>query len=145
MSCERIEMKVTLGALFAGILFGAGLAISQMTNPYKVLNFLDVSGSWDPSLIFVLGGAVVVTGLSFRLVLRRKAPLFDSRFYLPTRSELDRPLLLGAAIFGIGWGLAGFCPGPALASLASASGQAVLFVVAMIAGSLSYRTVSGRN
>jgi len=138
-------MKRTLSALVAGLLFGLGLAISQMTNPGKVLNFLDVTGRWDPSLLFVLGSAVLVTALSFRRILRRKAPLYDVRFYLPARQELDRPLLIGAMIFGIGWGLGGYCPGPALASLSTLSRDAFIFVGAMIAGSLAYRALSARH
>jgi uncharacterized protein len=135
-------MKRTASALAAGLLFGLGLAISQMTNPAKVLNFLDVTGRWDPSLLLVLGAAVLVTVTSFRWVLRREAPLFDARFHVPSRRDLDRRLLIGAAIFGIGWGIGGYCPGPAFASLSAFGRDAFVFVAAMIAGSLAYRAWS---
>ena len=105
-------LKRNLAALAAGLLFGLGLAVAQMTNPLKVLAFLDIFGNWDPSLALVMGGAVAVTLVGFRLVLRQPAPLFDTKFHLPTRRDLDRNLLLGAALFGTGWGIAGFCPGP---------------------------------
>ena len=134
-------MRRALAALAAGLLMGLGLAISQMTNPAKVLNFLDVAGHWDPSLLFVLGAAVLVTAVCFRFVLRRSAPVFDTQFFLPAREELDRPLLLGAAIFGIGWGLGGYCPGPALASLAAFGLDAFVFVAMMIAGALVNRAL----
>jgi uncharacterized membrane protein YedE/YeeE len=125
-------------ALFAGLFFGLGLAISQMVNPKKVLDFLDVSGHWDPSLLLVLGGAVAVTIIAFRFVLKRKGPLIDTKFHLPTATHIDRRLLVGSAIFGIGWGLAGYCPGPGIAALSSASIEALVFVAGMAAGSLIY-------
>jgi uncharacterized membrane protein YedE/YeeE len=127
-------LKRNLAALLAGLLFGLGLAIAQMTSPLKVLAFLDIFGNWDPSLAFVMGGAVAVTLVGFRLVLRQPAPLFDTKFHLPTRHDLDRNLILGAALFGTGWGIGGFCPGPAVAALAFGSLEPVLFVIAMLAG-----------
>lgn len=127
-------MVKIFSALIVGAIFGLGLAISQMINPARVIGFLDVAGRWDPTLIFVMGGALLLTVTIFPLVLRRKGPLLAERFSLPVKLEIDRPLLLGAIIFGVGWGLAGFCPGPALAALASGSPEVVLFVVAMIAG-----------
>ncbi len=125
-----------LVAALSGILFGVGLGISQMVNPTKVLNFLDLFGTWDPSLLFVMGVAVVVYFLAWRIALARKVPLFDTQFHLPARGELwDGRLFGGAAVFGIGWGLVGFCPGPAIASLAYLLPQSLVFVLAMVAGS----------
>lgn len=128
-------MRVVLAALAAGALFGSGLAISGMTDRFVVLGFLDLFGDFNPQLLFVLAGAVAVTVVAFRLVLRRPAPMFDTGFQLPTRDDVDAPLLLGAAIFGIGWGLAGFCPGPALAGIGAGLADALIFVPAMFAGS----------
>ncbi len=124
-----------LVAAISGIIFGLGLAISGMINPAKVVGFLDVTGNWDPSLAFVMGGAVVVTALSFRLILKRPQPLLGSAFQVPSRQDIDGRLLGGAVIFGAGWGLSGLCPGPALASLAFLDPKIILFVVALIAGS----------
>lgn len=126
-------MKALAGYL-AGLLFGLGLAISGMTDPARVISFLDVAGAWDPTLIFVLGGAVVTTFIGYRLVWRRQMPLFESRFQLPTRHDLDARLLGGAALFGIGWGLSGYCPGPAVASLAGLSWPLAAFLVALVLG-----------
>lgn len=126
-------------SLFAGILFALGLIVSQMVNPAKVLNFLDVAGTWDPTLAFVMGGALLVTIPAFRLILRRPHPLFGQRFYIPDRSDIDKRLIIGAILFGIGWGIAGLCPGPALTALATGSMPVVGFVVAMAAGALLYK------
>lgn len=123
-----------LVALVAGLLFGFGLSLSGMTDPLKVLGFLDLAGAWQPTLAFVMGGALLVTVPAFALIRRRGAPMFEKQFFLPTRRDLDARLLAGAAIFGIGWGIAGFCPGPAIASLASASPLILVFCVAMVAG-----------
>jgi uncharacterized protein len=121
-----------------GLVFGAGLLLSGMSNPAKVLNFLDLggiaSGRWDPSLAFVMAGAVAVTFVGYRHILKRSRPLFAERFYLPTKRELDLRIVAGPAIFGIGWGLAGFCPGPALTALGFGSRAAFIFVAAMLAG-----------
>src|SRR5215831_11970661 len=121
-----------------GLIFGFGLLLSGMLNPAKVLNFLDLggiaSGTWDPSLAFVMAGAVAVTFVGFRLVLRRSQPLFADRFHMPTKRDLDVRIVAGPAIFGIGWGLAGFCPGPALTALGFGTQAAVIFVLAMFAG-----------
>lgn len=123
-----------------GALFGAGLLVSGMTQPAKVIGFLDVAGGWDPSLAFVMGGAVVVYGLAWRLVrARRREPWFDAAFHLPTRRDLDARLLGGAAIFGVGWGLAGYCPGPALTSLGGGGTDALVFVGAATVGMLLER------
>ena len=122
--------------LVAGILFGAGLALSGMTNPAKVLGFLDIAGRWDASLLFVLGGAVGVTVVAFRFVLRRDAPMLAAAFELPTARHIDRPLVIGAALFGVGWGVSGYCPGPGLVSAAAGHSSAILFIVAMLGGML---------
>ncbi|MEQ9812323.1 MAG: YeeE/YedE family protein [Azospirillaceae bacterium] len=124
----------TLIALVAGTLFGVGLTVSQMIDPAKVQGFLDVAGSWDPSLAFVLGGALVVSAVGFWSVWRRPRPVLDSRFHVPTAGTIDRPLLVGSALFGVGWGMVGFCPGPALANLALGGGDALVFLAAMVAG-----------
>lgn len=127
-------MKSALIALTSGTLFGFGLAWSGMTDPGRVAAFLDITGAWDATLLLVMASALAVTTLAFRLILSRPAPLFAVRFRLPTRTGIDAPLLAGAAIFGVGWGLGGLCPGPALAGLVSGAPSLLLFVAAMIAG-----------
>jgi uncharacterized membrane protein YedE/YeeE len=127
-------MKTILAALACGIVFGLGLSISEMINPARVIGFLDVAGEWDLTLMLVMGGALVVTLIGFPLITRRPKPVLAERFVLPTTTKIDSPLLSGGILFGIGWGLAGLCPGPALAGLASLSPQIMLFVAAMIAG-----------
>jgi uncharacterized membrane protein YedE/YeeE len=128
-------------ALLVGALFGLGLAISRMVDPDKVLAFLDVgaiaAGAWDPSLALVLAGAVVTNLVGYRLVLRRPHPLLSERFHLPTRRDLDGRLIGGAALFGIGWGLAGYCPGPGLAALSQGSVDAAVFCVALVIGTMA--------
>lgn len=124
----------SLVALIAGILFGAGLVVGGMTDPGKVIGFLDLAGRWDPSLAFVMGGAICVTLPVFQIMRRRSRPVLDTRLYLPTKTDLDTQLLGGAALFGIGWGIAGLCPGPAIANLSSGSPQVLAFVVAMVLG-----------
>ncbi|RDE09012.1 YeeE/YedE family protein [Pelagibacterium lacus] len=127
-------MRNILMALVIGLVFGAGIALSGMANPAKVLNFFDFAGTWDPSLAFVMGGALAVTALGYRLVLRRPAPLLDAAFHLPTSRRIDRPLVAGSAIFGIGWGITGFCPGGAIPALGLGEADAVVFVLSMLAG-----------
>lgn len=127
--------RILLAAFASGALFGAGLAISSMTDRSVVLGFLDVFGAWNPTLAFVMGGAVAVTVAAFRFVLRRPAPILGSEFHLPRRADIDARLLAGAAIFGLGWGLAGFCPGPALVGVAAGLRDAWVFLPAMVAGS----------
>lgn len=127
--------------LLLGLLFGVGLIVSGMANPAKVLNFLDVFGTWDPSLAFVMGGAVLVAFIGFRFVLARGRPVFDTTFHLPTKRDIDNPLVLGAALFGIGWGLGGFCPGPAFASLGVGATGTYVFVPAMLVGMWAARRV----
>lgn len=123
-----------LAALAAGAVFGLGLAMSGMLDPARVRGFLDIFGAWDPSLAFVLGGAVTVALVGMAVLKRLRRPAFDEAFHLPATSPVDRRLVLGSAIFGVGWGMAGFCPGPALASLSLGLAPVVLFVVAMLAG-----------
>ncbi len=123
-----------LTALMTGVLFGFGLSLGEMINPARVIGFLDVAGRWDATLLCVMGGALLVTAPLYPLILRRPRPLLDRRFFLPAKSTIDRPLIVGAAIFGIGWGLGGFCPGPALAALSTASSSVILFVLAMLGG-----------
>jgi len=127
-------MNKILIALISGIIFGLGLSLSQMINPEKVISFLDVSGDWDPSLAFVMMGALAVTFISFKWILNRSEPILENGFHLSKRSEIDKSLLAGAAIFGIGWGMSGFCPGPAVASLGLGSIEAVVMVLSIYAG-----------
>jgi uncharacterized protein len=135
-------MKLIMVALISGILFGAGLALSQMTNPDKVLNFLDIAGNWDPSLILVMVGALAVTTLFFRKILKRPRPLFDKGFYLSSKSAIDKPLLIGAAIFGIGWGISGYCPGPSVAGLGLGNFEAVVMIISIYTGFIAHRLFS---
>lgn len=128
-------------SFIAGLLFAVGLIVSGMSNPSKVLNFLDVAGNWDPTLAFVMAGALLVTFPAFHFVLKRSAPLLSDRFYLPTRQQIDAPLVSGATIFGVGWGLAGLCPGPALTALGSGATSAFVFVAAMTAGALAHKYI----
>jgi len=132
----------TTAGLAAGILFGVGLAWAEMTDPRKVLGFLDVAGAWDPSLLLVMAGAVSLTFVGYRLVLRRSAPLLDERFHLPATTHLDTPLLAGAALFGVGWGLAGYCPGPAIASLGLGNTEMLWFLPALLSGIALRRAVT---
>ncbi|WP_045836591.1 YeeE/YedE family protein [Hyphomicrobium sp. 99] len=130
--------------LAAGLIFGIGLVISGMANPAKVLNFLDVAGSWDPSLAFVMLGAIAVTATGYHFVLRQPKPLVDPSFHLPVQSKIDRPLVIGSAIFGLGWGLFGFCPGPAITSLGLAATGTLVFVATMLIGILAAGLVRKR-
>lgn len=127
-------MTRILSALVVGLIFGSGIALSGMANPAKVLNFFDFAGTWDPSLAFVMGGALVVTAIGYTFVLKRGEPVFDRLFYLPTRRDIDTPLVAGSAAFGIGWGIAGFCPGGAIPALGLGHAEAWLFVGSMIVG-----------
>lgn len=132
-------MARVIVALVAGVLFGAGLVISQMVNPARVLGFLDVAGSWDPTLAFVMAGALCVSVPASWLMRRRARPLLDASFHMPPKAQIDRPLIAGAVLFGLGWGLAGFCPGPALVALGGGTVKAVIFVIAMAVGMVLYR------
>jgi uncharacterized membrane protein YedE/YeeE len=117
-----------------GLVFGWGLLLSGMTDPSKVLGFLDILGHWDPSLAFVMGGAIAVGAIAFTLAKRRTTTVLGGALELPSRRDIDKPLVIGSLIFGVGWGLAGFCPGPAVVSLASGQSKALVFVAAMLAG-----------
>lgn len=130
--------KQDMAALLCGIVFGLGLALSAMIDPAKVLAFLDVTGNWDPSLAFVMGGAVVTYFIGFRLVMKKHHPVLASGFQVPKRTDLDRNLILGAVLFGIGWGIAGLCPGPAITGLAYGAQEAFIFFGAMLVGSFAY-------
>ncbi len=138
-------MARLLAALATVLLLGVGLALSQMVDPAKVLAFLDLAGAWDPSLGLVLLGAVAVSLVLFRPTLRRAAPLLDARVALPPRSAIDARLVAGSALFGVGWGLVGLCPGPAIASFAFARPQSLAFVAAMIVGAGLARLVPQRT
>jgi uncharacterized membrane protein YedE/YeeE len=127
--------------LFAGALFGLGLAVSGMVDPAKVIGFLDVAGDWDPTLAFVMGGALLVTIPAFRLIFKRPSPVLADEFELPTKKDLDARLLGGSALFGVGWGLSGFCPGPAVTALATGLTPVFAFVVAMLAGMAIYKWI----
>jgi uncharacterized membrane protein YedE/YeeE len=117
-----------------GLIFGIGISISGMANPAKVLNFFDLAGTWDPSLAFVMGGALIVTFFGYRYVLKRPAPMMSARFQLPTRRDFDLPLIGGSAVFGVGWGIAGFCPGGALPALGTGRTEVFIFAGALLAG-----------
>jgi len=120
--------------VFTGLIFGIGLIMSGMTNPAKVQNFLDLFGTWDPSLALVMGGAILITMPGFWLVQKRQTPFFEDSFLIPQKTNLDFYLLTGSAIFGIGWGLGGFCPGPVIVSISNGSTGTILFVITMLIG-----------
>ncbi len=133
-------MQIAL-TFIASLLFGLGLIVSGLANPAKVQSFLDVAGNWDPSLALTMSTAVIVTGLGYRLVFKRKRPVLADAFQLPAASAIDTKLLLGAALFGVGWGLVGYCPGPALVALSLGNPGTIFFVVAMLAGMFAARTL----
>ncbi|MCW8092718.1 DUF6691 family protein [Alteromonas sp. ASW11-130] len=130
-------MKALVASLFCGLLFGLGLIISGMSNPARVLNFLDWSANWDPTLAFVMGGAIAIAGPGIYWVRKQGSPLFSDKFDIPTTTKIDVKLILGATIFGIGWGIGGFCPGPGVVAVATLQSDVILFVVAMLAGMLA--------
>lgn len=132
-----------LAAYLIGLVFGLGIAVSGMANPAKVLNFFDIAGSWDPSLAFVMGGALAVTFLGYRVLLGWKAPLLSERFAWPTARDIDLRLVAGSALFGIGWGIAGFCPGGALPALGTGETDVLIFVAATAAGIVLTRLLQG--
>lgn len=146
-------MKANLAALAIGALFGLGLAVSGMTNPAKVLGFLDITGRWDPTLAVVMGAGLLVNLIGYRLTLGRPGPAFSPAFQIPTRKDIDMPLIVGAVLFGLGWGIGGFCPGPAIAALglggfhgdAAAEPRVVVFVLAMLVGMALYAVTVGRT
>ncbi len=127
-------MQRIIIALISGLIFGAGLVISEMVKPVKVQDFLDIFGNWDPSLAFVMGGAVAVTLISSRFIMKRKAPLFADHFYMAVKTSLDGRLFLGASLFGIGWGLSGYCPGPGILNALINPTEAMVFLPALVAG-----------
>ena len=134
-------MKQNGLAFIAGALFGTGLCVSRMADPGKVLDFLDVTGNWDPSLLLVMGGALAVTLVAFRFVLRREVPVFAARFQLPVKTGLDLNLIAGAGLFGIGWGMIGYCPGPAITALGFGFMGPFFVVAGIIAGSLTCKLI----
>lgn len=128
-----------------GVIFGVGISISGMANPAKVLNFFDIAGTWDPSLIFVMGGALVTTFIGYRIVFGRETPLFAGGFSLPTKRDVDARLVVGSAVFGIGWGIAGFCPGGALPALGTGRWEVFAFTAALISGIVLARHLQSRS
>jgi len=144
MCFEGVGMKHRISEFFAGLLFGVGLILAGMTDPGKVLGFLDVFGAWDPSLALVMGGAIAVGALGFALAKKRSTNFFGGALNWPTSDQIDTRLLLGAALFGVGWGLAGFCPGPALVSLGAGQIKAAGFVAFMGLGMLVYQLPKGQ-
>jgi len=137
-------MNRILSALIAGLIFGSGIAVSGMGNPAKVMNFFDVFGTWDPSLAFVMGGALLTTLIGYRVIFgRRSAPLFGTKFQLPTEKTIDAKLIGGSALFGVGWGISGFCPGGAIPALGFAPWPTALFLISMGAGMVLARWLQG--
>lgn len=134
-------MNRILSALVAGLVFGIGIAVSGMANPAKVLNFFDIADTWDPSLALVMAAALTVTAIGYRFVLKRPGPVLEEKFHLPTNRKLDLPLIGGSAVFGIGWGIAGFCPGGAIPALGLGEPSAWIFVAAMLTGLAASRTL----
>jgi len=132
-------------AVFCGLLFGAGMVISDMVNPERVLAFLDVAGAWDPSLAFVMGGALIPSSIAYLIRRRMDAPVAAETFHVPESRSIDLPLVGGAVVFGLGWGLVGLCPGPALAALTTGAWQAFVFVGAMLAGMVVFRLTVDRK
>jgi len=127
-------MSKNLLSLICGIIFGIGLVISGMTNPAKVIGFLNITGNWDPSLVFVMFGAIAITSPSIYLLNNRNKPLFSSSFQVPARKTIDQKLVIGSSLFGIGWGMVGLCPGPAISSIAFFQPLSILFILSMISG-----------
>lgn len=138
-------LQYGLGPFFGGVLFSIGLGVSGMTEASNILGFLDVLGNWQGELLFVMGGAVVVYAILYRMIVKRPKPLFGEAFSLPTRVDLDKRLIIGALLFGIGWGVTGLCPGPGLASLISGEPHSAVFVVTMVVGMLLGRSKFGQN
>ncbi len=135
----------TFTSLLAGLVFGLGLIVSGMANPAKVLGFLDLAGAWDPSLAFVMGGAIAVAALAFAVASQRTLSMLGAAMKLPTSRDIDRRLVIGSLLFGIGWGVAGFCPGPGLVALGMGEAKALVFVVAMLAGMGLFELIEWRK
>lgn len=138
-------MRPVLSALLVGVLFGIGLSVSGMTQADKVINFLDLSHAWDPSLAFVMLGAIGVHVVLFRFILKRSSPLFAERFGIPTRSDIDKRLVIGSGLFGVGWALGGYCPGPGIVSVTSAAPSALVFMVFLTLGILLFQWVDAKR
>lgn len=134
-------MKNALASFIVGLIFALGLGVSGMTQPQKVVGFLDLFGQWDPSLIFVMIGAIAVHFLTYRLIRKRNTPLLDTQWHVPTKRELTPSLMIGSVLFGVGWGLGGFCPGPAVTALASFEGRPLVFVISMLVGMYAFSLV----
>jgi len=134
-------MKSILSALLAGLIFGIGLILSEMVNPRRVQGFLDVTGNWDPTLIFVMSGALLVTGIGYKIIFSRKKPLFSNSFYVPTNRAIDAKLIIGALLFGAGWGLSGLCPGPAIVGTSTFNKDILVFMAAMVVGMKAFEFV----
>jgi len=136
-------MRRLLSIFFAGVLFAVGLVISGMTQPSKVVGFLDIFGNWDPSLALVMGGAVAVHALAYRWIKGRSSPLLAPTFQIPTKTDIDTKLILGSALFGVGWGLGGYCPGPAISSSVVGDPRTLIFILSMIGTMVIYSIVTG--
>lgn len=136
---KKYAQMQTLVAFLVGLLFAIGMGISGMTQPQKVIGFLELGPGWDPSLMFVMGGALIVHTLSYRLIRGRKSPLLDTQWHVPQSKEITKPLIIGSALFGLGWGLGGYCPGPGIASVGAGQMTALVFVIAMLAGMFAFR------
>ena len=136
-----MKVKQNIAALMTGILFGFGLGVAQMIDPNKIQNFLDIAGTWDASLMLVLGAALGVSFFAIRTILKQQSPRFAACFSLPSKPNVDRSLLIGAALFGIGWGMAGYCPGPGFAALALSSWEPVIFLLTMTVGFILHRFI----
>lgn len=137
-------MKDALAAFVVGFIFALGLGISGMTQPSKVVSFLDLFGNWDPSLIFVMGGAIAVHFVAYKLIRKRSSPLLSSAWHVPTKREITPALVIGSVLFGIGWGLGGYCPGPALTALASFDERPAVFIFSMLVGMFLFRALDKR-
>jgi uncharacterized protein len=137
-------MKKNFSALTVGLIFAMGLSISGMTQPQKVVGFLDIFGEWDPSLIFVMVGAIVVHAIAFKLIRRRANPWFSEDWHIPNRKDVNPALVVGSFIFGVGWAMGGYCPGPAITSLATLEYRPIVFVLSMVMGMVVFRIVDGK-
>lgn len=138
-------MQHRIAEFFVGLVFGLGLIVSGMTDPGKVTGFLDLAGLWDPSLAFVMGGAILVGVFAFAVAKKRTTSFLGGAMHLPTSRDIDRRLVIGSLIFGVGWGVAGFCPGPAIVSMGAGEPKAVVFVLAMLAGMVLFEVLESRN
>ncbi len=138
-------MTKNMIGLLGGMLFGLGLCISQMADPRKIMGFLDVAGNWDPSLLLVMLSGLVVVAIGYRLALKREKPVLDQQYYLPTNTQIDIKLIVGAILFGVGWGLIGYCPGPIMVSLGFFSAQILIVFFSMLVGMLSWNYLNSRH